>query len=135
MQGVAAGIAAALGPAHVHQQANRPLLLEDFRRVAATVAPPAHVATAFGHFHGKATPIRHHHAAGDASVVLVDDPLRAWADAESASAGSSLALFSAVLPTTLAWVGQAPAGSPACCAAWPSLTHDPQPLERPPRPA
>lgn len=138
LQGMAAGVISVIGPMHIHKSTiDASPVLSDFRRTGTPpLAPHAtHVATAFGHFHGAATPLRHHHPGGDASVVrLGDDGLQQVAEGDGLSISPTLAAFFALLPCALACFDPAPRSAPESPAAWPSLTHDPEPLERPPRP-
>lgn len=135
MQAVAAGMLTALGPAHTHRAMRAIVVLDDVRRVSVhPVALPEHVATAFGHFHA-GTPQRHQHAVGDPSVVVLDDASQAAVNAADMSAGAALAAGVGLLPAGLAWLGPASGAVHAACAAWSPQTHDPQPLERPPRAA
>lgn len=142
LQGLAAGMIAAVGPAHTHKPVATAhstvataLVLEDFRRAPSQVwAPPVHVATAYGHFHATQAALRHHHARGDASVVLADG--EAWqsnSDDEDLSISPTLALFVALLPSAMAPLLDAPAGTAASHAPWAPQTHHPALPERPPR--
>ena len=135
LQGLAAGMIAAAGPAHTHKQMATTLVLEDFRRAPASVStPPTHVATAFGHFHGADTALRHHHPRGDASVVPADGAtLQAAGDGEDASISPSLAVFVALLPSAMAPLPAAPDAAAAAHAPWAPQTHCPALPERPPR--
>jgi hypothetical protein len=68
-------------------------------------------------------------------VLLVDDGASQQADeANDATVASELAGI-AMLPSTLAWFPVADRKAPATSDVWPSLTHDPEPLEKPPRSA
>ena len=137
MQGTVAGAITVLGPAHFHRAAsNASLLLNDFRRVPLQIAPRAtHSATAFGHFHGADTPLRHFHPRTDVSVVPIGDGgVQEPSDADEMSISPTLSVFVALLPTALAWLAPAARNALASRDPWPSLTHDPEPLERPPRP-
>lgn len=136
LQGMAAGVLAAVGPAHVHQDVPAAtLVLVDFRRAATPArARDVHVAAAFGHFHCGGAALRHDHPRSDASVVFVGDGAAAQdVGNEGPSAGASFALFTAMLPASIAWHAPTRQSAPASCAAWPPLTDDPEPLERPPR--
>ena len=135
LQGLAAGMIAAVGPAHTHKPMATTLVLEDFRRAPASVSTlPTHVATIFGHFHAPATPLRHHHARGDASVILADGAaLQSAGDSDDASIGPSLAVFVALLPSAITPLPAAPAAAMAAHAPWAPQTHCPALPERPPR--
>ncbi len=135
---------AAVGPAHTHKlvaTAQTPiasaLVLEDFRRAPAqAAAPPEHVAAAFGHFHATRAPLRHHHARGDASVVLADGAaLQTKGDGEELSTSPTLALFVALLPSAMVPLPAAPAEVAASHAPWSPQTHHPALPDRPPRAA
>ena len=132
LQGMAATALTTLGPAHVHAAVTgAPLELGDFRRAAARpAARPTHLDTVFGHFHGVGTPLRHPHARGDASVVLV--PQQAG-DADEPSISPTLAVFVALLPSAALWSAPRSRGEAASRPLWAPRTHDPEPFERPPR--
>jgi hypothetical protein len=135
LQAIAACMLAALGPAHAHRTARTIVVLDDMRRASVhPVARLAHVATALGHFHA-GTPERHQHALGDPSVVVLDDASQVAIDAAETSAGAASAAGIGLLPAALAWLAPACGAVQAACAAWSLQTHDPQPLERPPRAA
>lgn len=137
LQGMAAGVITVIGPAHIHKSMiDASLVLSDFRRAGTPpIAPHAtHVTTAFGHFHGADTPLRHHHPRSDASVVHIGDAgLQQGAEADESSISPTLAAFVALLPSAARWLAPVLPHALASPAAWPSLTHDPEPLERPPR--
>ena len=135
LQGLAAGVIATVGPAHTHKAMAISLVLEDFRRATVSVsALPTHVATAFGHFHDVDTPRRHHHAHGDASVVLADGAaLQGAGDVEDASISPSLAVFVALLPSAMTPLPAVPDASAATHAPWAPQTHCPALPDRPPR--
>ena len=136
LQGTAAGVITVIGPAHTHKTVPAAhLVLTDFRRLPLrAIAPPTHVATAFGHFHGADTPLRHHHPRSDASVVRIGDAgLQPGADADELSISPTLAAFVALLPSPARWPAAALPHAFTVPVAWPSLTDDPEPLERPPR--
>lgn len=138
LQGLAAGVLGTLGPRHVHRSGNEPTeagVLVDFRRGPGDITArpaPTHVATAFGHFHAEGRPLRHHHAAGDASVVSLDGPM---ADnlADEAGLHAVAAVFVALLPSGTSWHPERTRESFAAKALWPLLTHVSQPPRRPPR--
>ena len=142
LQGLAAGMIAAMGPAHTHKAVTArqtivatALALEDFRRAPTSVAAkPTHVATAFGHFHATQAPLRHHHARGDDSVVLADGAaLQSNGGGEELSISPTLALFVARLPSAMASLPAAPVAAAASHAPWAPQTHCPALPERPPR--
>ncbi len=135
LQGLAAGVIAAVGPAHTHQPMVTSLVLEDFRRAPASVSTlPTHIATALGHFHGADAPLRHHHARGEGSVVLADSAaLQGAGDGGDVSISPSLAVFVALLPSAMASLPAAPDAAAAAHAPWAAQTHCPALPERPPR--
>ena len=142
LQGLAAGMIAAVGPAHTLKSvatAQTPLatalLLGDFRRAPVHIeAPSTHVATAFGHFHATQGPLRHHHACGDVSVVLADgNALQSNGDGEDLSISPTLALFVALIPSAMAPLPAAPDATTASHAPWAPQTHHPALPEHPPR--
>ncbi len=138
LQGMAASVLATLGPAHVHRAANlAPPELEDFRRAPLHPALRlTHVDSMFGHFHSDAAPLRHHHAGRDATVVLVgDDAAQQVAGADESNLSPALGALVTMIPSVVAWLAPAPTSVRACGDAWASLTNDPEPFERPPRPA
>ena len=135
LQGLAAGMIAAVGPAHTHKPMAATLVLEDFRRAPASVSTlPTHVATALGHFHDADTPRRHHHAHGDASIVFADGmALQAAGDNDDAGISPALAVFVALLPSAMTLLPAARDGAAAAHAPWAPQTHCPALPERPPR--
>jgi hypothetical protein len=135
MQGLAAGVIAAVGPSHTHKPMATSLVLEDFRRAPVSVSTlPTHVATAFGHVHDADTPRRHHHSHGDASVVLADGAaLQAAGDSEDAGISPSLYVFVALLPSAMTPLPAAPHAATAAHAPWTPQMHCPALPERPPR--
>ena len=107
LQGSALAMFAAMGPAHMHVQAQpaTPLVLEDFRRWRPAPVAQAHVFTSLGHFHASAAPQRHHHAFDDTSVVRTDDTGASnGADIDEAlTASGSLAGVLALIPALAPW--------------------------------
>jgi len=130
LQGTAAVVFGAMGPAHGHRAASAPApVLEDFRRWRPTAQRDGHVLAALGHFHAGNGVQRHHHVRNDASVV----PAAAEAgDAEEAATASAVPVL-ALIPAARVFV------SPERVAATraPSLravqTRCVAPLDRPPR--
>ena len=117
LQGATTAALALLGPLHTHQH-------------PARSAPSGvdHVLSAFGHYHAAEAPLRHHHAAGDASVVhdaADSDP--GWL------ASPTLAAFVGLVGQPAAWQPPALTGVAASRPAWQPLTHHPGGIERPPR--
>ena len=116
LQGAAVGVFSAMGPAHIHQRAEAPLVLEDVRRwrpPPVASAPAYTTALAWvghaghaGHLHPDAAPQRHHHAADDGSMVRTgaNSPLDS-ADADEALGASALSALSvlALIPAVPAW--------------------------------
>ena len=135
LHGLTAGVIATVGPAHTHQSSGSTLVLQDFRRAPVpTSTLPTHIATAFGHFHGSDTPLHHHHAHGDASVVFADGAaLQGAGDGEDGSVSPGLAFFFALLSSPMTSLPDAPDASAAAHAPWAPLTHCPALPERPPR--
>ena len=135
-QAVGASVLATLGPAHAHRAGADSVGLEyfDLRRAPTPIASrPTHVLAAFGHFHSDAQPRRHHHRGDDGTVVLVDAGASPQGDeAREATAAAALGVI-ALLPSPLAAFTTAERSGLAAGLCWPSLTHDPEPLERPPR--
>ncbi|MEO8525652.1 MAG: hypothetical protein ABI460_13090 [Caldimonas sp.] len=134
LHGLAAGMIAAIGPAHSHK-AMASIVLEDFRRAPAQITVlPTHVATAFGHFHAAGSSQRHHHARGDASVVLADgEALQSSGDGDDLGISPTLAMFVALLPSGIAWSPATLDAVAASHAPWVPETHHPALPERPPR--
>ena len=100
LQGAAAGVFGALGPAHLHQRAASTLVLEDVRRWRPAPTLQAHAPGGFGHAHARAAPQRHHHAADDGSVVRTGaDP----ADADEAPGASAVPVL-ALIPEGPTWL-------------------------------
>jgi hypothetical protein len=132
-QAIAASVLVTLGPAHTHEPTSRPLVLEDVRRAPSRLMHrPVHVLAAFGHFHSSGSPERHYHQRDDGRVVLLDEGSLQLADDNDAAASPALALV-ALLASPARWLAPAGRSTPAWPAAWPSITNDPEPLERPPR--
>ena len=135
-QAVGASVLATVGPVHSHKASVRSVALEyfDLRRAPSPIASrPSHVLTAFGHFHGDRQPHRHYHRADDDSVVMLDAGGSPQGDeAREATCAAALAAV-ALLPSPLAGFARDDAPAPRTGATWPSLTHDPEPLEKPPR--
>jgi hypothetical protein len=66
--------------------------------------------------------------------VPVDDPAAAsLADADEMKASPGLAALAAMPAGDVGWTAPRLVAVRAASAAWPSLTHDPAPFERPPR--
>ena len=122
LQGAAVGVFSAMGPAHVHQRVEAPLVLEDVRRWRSAPAAKAPAfATAFawvGHAHAGAAPQRHHHTADDASVVRAEaiGPLDS-ADTDEALGAGALSVL-ALIPAVPAWADAAAAADPAARPPW-----------------
>jgi len=135
MQAMAAGVIAAAGPSHHHVPATAArLVLDDFRRAPVRlVAVETHLATAFGHFHGGASPERHHHAAGDASVVVDDGDLAQAGEGDDISVSPSLGVFLGLISAPPGWHATALPARPASRPRWTPQTHHPDFPERPPR--
>jgi len=135
LQAMAAGVIAAAGPSHHHVPVTAArLVLDDFRRAPIRLmAVEAHVATAFGHFHGGASPERHHHAAGDATVMLDGGDLPQAGDGDGISVSPSLGVFVGLISAPPGWQATALRARPASYPGWTPQTHHPDLLERPPR--
>lgn len=136
MQGVAAGMAAVEGPMHAHRWADRSSLLEDFRRhLPEDGAQRGGLRSWLGHLHEHASPQRHHHSPGDASVLRTgDDALPDSINVDGGTGGSgTLASFLALIPTPHAWHDQRVAQSVAAGSLWAATIGFRGRLERPPR--
>ena len=137
VQGAAAGVFSAIGPAHLHQSVRAApaaaLVLEDFRRWKPAPVVQTHVFTALGHVHAGASPQRHHHAVDDASVVRTggDGPLDG-PDADGALSASAVSVL-ALIPGAAVWTAAEATADPATRPSWTWLTGFTQPLERPPQ--
>jgi len=130
LQGTAAAVFAAMGPAHGHRVASVAApVLEDFRRWKPAAQREQHVFAALGHFHALDTPQRHHHARSDASVVAVATDV---SDAGEATGASAVAVL-APIPGVVTWLPPALASVDASGPLWPALTGFVLPLDRPPR--
>jgi hypothetical protein len=136
LHGLAAGFAAARGPAHVHRAPRDAAWgLEDLRRSVPTASRhPVHVATPFGHVHAGPAVAHHHHAHDDASVVPVADAAATLAADDVA--GAALNAWVAILAAPGAWwVPPAQIRDAPMHAAWTPSSHAGAPPERPPRTA
>lgn len=127
LQSVALGALAAQGPLHVHKKQSAAALIDFRRQAEGAVALPLHVHGWLGIAHASA--LRHHHAAGDASVVAsADDP-----GAGDGHAAPLMGDFLPLLPALPAWapprIAQRRPAEPACAFA----TRFAPRLERPPR--
>jgi hypothetical protein len=138
LQALAVGVAGVEGPRHTHSAQSQslsqslPLLDFDFRRALPDTPTPAVHTHAHGVFGdvlhlGSA---RHHHAAGDASVVRDADEA---ASTDSASTGASCSAFLAVLPPIVAALPAIDSDPPLDGAVDRIASRAPQPPERPPR--
>ncbi|MEP7058883.1 MAG: hypothetical protein ABI809_14040 [Caldimonas sp.] len=135
LQGIAAGVIGAAGPLHVHRAtAASELVLTDFRRASAQSTAPSivHVASAFGHFHAGGKPLRHPHSRADRSVVAAPGEAQAGAADESTLSPTLLVLV-APIPHVPVWAATTQREAFVARPSWRSLTHDPEPFERPPR--
>jgi hypothetical protein len=134
LEGMAAGALGVRGPLHTHRVDARTIVLEDLRRMS--VAPrPLHVAVALGHFHADAAPLRHFHHPGDGSVVSLDEGgLGQAGDAGSAAADHAASALAGLLPAAATWDVAEVGRVRAFHVAWPCLSFEPEPFERPPRP-
>ncbi len=135
LQGLTAGIVTTLGPAHLHAAAPGTIILVDVRRSRlAFIESQAH-APAISHSHGADGIERHHHRHDDVSVVAIDGSGAERAgDGEELAVSPTLAAFVALLAGAVAVTAAAENDVPAA-PGWPSLTHEPYPLEHPPRKA
>ena len=134
LQALALSSLAATGPAHTHLPvAGTRLVLDDFRRSPVRWAAfDTHVASAFGHFHGSVEAERHHHASGDATVVLDGSDLLHAGDADDMSTSLSLGALLGLIYAPLGWLGASTPDVPAAQPRWMPQTHDPAFPERPP---
>ena len=87
--------------------------------------------TALGHFHGAGPSERHYHPRTDGSVVLTE--AGSAIDDDHDGALSAASPFVALPPAAHAWTAAESPSVIGRVAAWPSITDDPEPLERPPR--
>ncbi len=135
LQALAAGFLAANGPAHTHlPAASARHVLDDLRRAPVRrLTVETHAASAFGHFHGGGDAERHHHAAGDPSVVLDGADLLQAGDTDDMSASPSLGVFAGLIPASPGRLDPTTPEPPAAHARWTPQTHDPALPERPPR--
>jgi len=135
LQALAGGVVAARGVAHTHKQAAcAPPVLDDLRRSPVRWhAVETHVASAFGHFHASGAVERHHHAAGDATVVVEDRDLPPPSDADDMSISPSLGVFVALISAAPSWIDRSGSDLPSARPCWTPQTHDPTCPERPPR--
>lgn len=129
LQGTAAAVFAAMGPAHGHRASSAAPVLDDVRRWEPTLQRDTHGLAALGHFHVIDTPQRHHHGRSDASVVPAAVDV---GDADEASGASAVAVV-APIPGVVSWLPPVLASADASRPLWPTLTgFVPQP-DRPPR--
>lgn len=133
VQGIAAGIAAIMGPKHVHRPLDRPLVLEDVRRhTGGDHVQRGGLSSWLGHLHAHASKQRHHHSPLDASVLSSAED--AIADAANVDSGAgSVAAFVALMPFVCGWRALHVAQPMACATLWAATSGDPERLERPPR--
>lgn|GEM_PF-1651589 len=130
LQGSAAVIFGAMGPAHSHRIAAAPApVLEDFRRWKPAVQPQQHVLTALGHFHAGNSLQRHRHDRSDSSVVPAAADV---GDTDEAAAASAIAVL-APIPSLVAWLPPPSVAVEASRPLWPPLTGFIPRLDRPPR--
>ena len=136
-QSAGASVLATLGPAHAHKARPEVSGLESFdlRRAPAKAASGrTHVLTAFGHFHSDGQRDRHHHRGDDDSVVLLDSATSLQADVASDATLAAALAGIGMLPASMGGIAPVEPAAPGWLTAWPSLTHNPEPLEKPPRP-
>lgn len=131
MQGAAVVVFGAMGPAHVHRSSEAPLLLEDFRRWKPAPVAATHVFAALGHSHADASPQRHHHPAGDASIQRIGSDLDEADEGPGTSAVSVLAL----IPSSTPWLPPTASVRTVAGPQWALRTAFITPFERPPKPA
>src|SRR5450755_963125 len=106
LQGAGASVLATLGPLHTHKTAAPLVALDDFRRGHSQFSAGERAAERHGHGHGIDTSLRHHHAAGDASVSLAAGEAAQGLDADDAGPGTTLAAIVALVPAAPAWSPQ-----------------------------
>lgn len=137
LQGMSACALSARGPLHIHTAISQDLVLEDFRRAPSPApAGPVHVAIAFGHFHAAGTPLRHYHGLDSASVMTVDDGgIDQAGNAGSLFAGHGAGAIDGIPAAGIDWLAEPGTRVRATHVAWICLTFEPEPFERPPRPA
>ena len=130
LQGVMVGVSIGSGPAHVHREPARIMVLEDVRRMSGSGFVETHPHGPWGHSHQ--TVLRHHHAAADPSVVI--DAANA-ADEGGLLHDLVVSAFVAVLLLALLWAPAALSQQRAARAAWQPSFAMARLLERPPQPA
>jgi len=135
LQALAAGVIAVAGPAHSHRPAaSVGLVLDDFRRAPAGLTRgETHAAGPLGHFHGVDSAERHHHAAGDPTVVIDPADQLRHGDSDDPGFSPSLALFVGLVSAPPSWPAAAAPARPIAPARWSPRTHHPALPERPPR--
>ena len=135
LQALAGGVLAASGVSHTHKEAAcAPLVLEDFRRSPVRRHPlETHVASAFGHFHASEAVQRHHHAAGDATVVVEGRHLLHPDDGDDMTISPSLGVFVGLISAAPSATDVSASNVPTAHPRWTPQTHDPALPERPPR--
>lgn len=138
LQALTAALVGTLGPRHTHRSSSAfaaRVVLDDFRRASGSTTrafAPRHAATRLAHIHVDGAPARHVHAPGDASVVYADGEAIV-ADADEQSASAALAAIVTFAVSASRWLPPHRDHEAPRSAGWPVLTHDPEPLERPPR--
>lgn len=135
LQGMAVGVLTVMGPAHMHKQADVPMVLTDFRRWKPAPVRETGVFALLGHSHGSASPQRHYHPFEDASVVRADgDGLVVGSDVdEGLGASASVASVLALIRVIVAWGPSQGSSAPASRPFWTSVTGFTEPLDRPPK--
>lgn len=135
LQGSAAVVFGAMGPAHAHRAASAAApVLEDLRRWRPAVQPAASgfAALGLGHAHAHAGNAvqRHYHARTDGSVVPAD--LGDVGDTDEGAGVSAVAVL-ALLPRVAAWAPPGAASADASRPFWAELTGFMPRRDRPPK--
>ena len=134
LQGISVSFSAARGPAHVHSKPTSILVLEDVRRGGHFTAESLLVHEWWGHSHQ--TPLRHHHASTDRTVVL--EPTNAAVSATEdgvLSLDFAVAAYVAVLMLAFMWAPAELSQQRALHILWQPSFATARLLERPPQAA
>ncbi len=134
LQGLSVNYWVAKGPAHIHRDTRVTLVLEDVRRVGSSLFAARPLAESWlGHHHG--TALRHHHAASDSSMVLME--VDRIADAASEDSGVALeiavAAFIAVVMLSFTWTPSSLSHRRESYATWQPSFETARLIERPPQ--
>lgn len=134
IQALAASVWAVKGPTHMHRQAGHVLKLQDTRRdLGHSLGARPEARSWFGHQHASASPERHRHALGDASVVLSGDDALVLGGASADDSAASASAFLAVLSSPSTWQPEPATERYDAASPAPFSTRWLPRLERPPR--